>query len=115
MEEADELFSRTGFFRRIIPAIILHSAFLVGIALFTLTRISASSDPTVVSVLLVGFVVSVDVIRYRIAATKHRDLKLLFDQQYCALVEAGKIPLDPHSVMMLGAPGTFARRFSELS
>lgn len=110
MELADGLFSRSGFFRRIIPAILLHCVALLGVVLFTLNRTAPETDPVGICVVVCCLSASVDLIRYSMAASKHRDLKTCFGQRYVELVDAGAIPLNSHAVLLLGSPGTFARR-----
>jgi hypothetical protein len=110
MEFADGLFSRAGFIGRIVPAILFHCASIVGIGLFTLSRTAPETDPVWICVALCCFVASVDLIRYSMAAAKHRNLKSCFGQRYIDLVDEGVIPLNAHAVLLLGSPGTFARR-----
>lgn len=110
MELADGLFSRAGFIGRIVPAILVHCASMVGIGLLTLNRTAPETDPVWICVVLCSFVASVDLIRYSMAATKHRNLQSCFGQRYVELVDAGAIPLNSHAVLLLGSPGTFARR-----
>ena len=110
MELAEGLFSRSGFLGRILPAILLHCVALLGVVLFTLNRTAPETDPIWPCVAVLCLVASVDLIRYSMAAAKHRNLKTCFGQRYVELVNEGKIPLNSHAVLMLGAPGTFARR-----
>lgn len=109
MELADGLFSRAGFIGRIIPAILFHCASMVGIGLFTLNRTAPETDPIWICAILCCLVASVDLIRYSMAAAKHRNLKSCYGQRYVELVDAGTIPLNSHAVLLLGSPGIFAR------
>lgn len=113
MELADALFSRAGFIGRILPAIALHCAALLGVALFTLNRTAPETDPVGICVVVCCFIVIVDLIRYRIAAAKHRDLTMRLGQRYVELVNEGKVPLNANGVLLLGSPGTFAERLIE--
>ncbi len=113
MESADGLFSRAGFVWRVVPAVLFHCAAMVGVVLFTLNRTAPEIEPLGICVVVCCFIASVDLIRYRIGAAKHQDLKSCFGQRYAELVEEGKIPLDVNGVLLLGAPGTFSKRLLE--
>lgn len=113
MESAEHLFSRTGFLGRIVPAIALHCAALLGVVLFTLSRTAPEIEPLGICIAVCCFIATVDLVRYRLAAAKHRDLKMRFGKRYVELVDDGTIPLNANGVLLLGSPGTLAERLIE--
>lgn len=109
IEEADELFTLQGYRRRMVPTLVVMSLAFVGLAMISST---VQSDPYGSIPVLVGvfaFVFGSQSIRYCLAGKKHNALKQLYGARYISLVEEGKIPIDPTSVLM-GAPWFQARR-----
>lgn len=110
-EQADQLFSRQGFWRHIAPAILTHCILYVGIAYISVGRGRDILSFIGIGAIVICFVALVYYLRYSFAAKRHEELKRLFGAEYIQMVESGKIFINTNSVLLLGAPASLAKRY----
>ena len=111
IEQADQLFSKTGFWQRIVPATLSHCMLYVSVAYFSVGRNRDIQGFVWIAAAVICFVAFVYFLRYAFAAQRHRELKSRFGEEYFELIKSGKIFINTSSVLMLGAPLSLARRY----
>jgi len=110
-EKADWLLSANGFWKAILPAICLHATFYIAVALYSLNKVRADAPVVVVAVSVFGFVVLVYFARFKVASNNHVQFKKTYGSRYEKFIDDGKIIINSGTILLLGAPGSLARRY----
>ncbi len=112
IDEADELFTRQGFWRRIFPQMIVLYVLFGGIGV--LSGGVSNAWGTAVAALLVCSALTVALLYgYNRAAAQHVLLKQKHGRRYEQLLEQDRIRLSPMTILMSNPLGSSAERLLE--
>jgi len=109
LEKVEELLSKPGFQKKMLPMMIRHGVLFGGIG-----YMSVGGHLHFGNAIFLVFFVSALIIsyyaRFKFAVKKHEELKNKFGKEYTDLIESGQFAITPTSILMAGMPISAARR-----
>ena len=109
MEKADKFFEARGFWSDVLPHMLASNAVVIGIVISPLVR-GLDNRKVLIAMGILLLIFSAQFIRYRLAARKHRQLKVCYGAGYARLLEERKISISALTVLLMGSPGRQAER-----
>lgn len=107
LEQADRLFSKRGFCLQILPYIVLACAPLIALVFAglgsSLNWLTGALGAVLIVLALGGSLAAA----FRRSSRDHAEMKLKYGKAYSDALADGRIPLSPHTVLMIGSPGSF--------
>jgi hypothetical protein len=104
--EAELIFESSGFYRRVLPLLIL-----VALLLFAGATILTLGQLTILSVAAPMLGVFMSALTYAYAAGKHQEFKARYGEKYAELVRTGRIPLNASAVLSVASPAPYGHLF----